>query len=219
MSGYKRGLFAITLSVVVLAGLSVALIEVASGGTHQPTSSGAPAASGAASGTNLGQAPTGSRTGKSSAISAVKLAEKGGALSLPKSMRSRVASWQAGLGGKDLAAVSRDFGDALQAAGIRQYTQMKNACIQLAGSVTTAQGGPQIPDAAMQNLYAKALADLAKGAADCRAAVTSKPSGDETVETHINGTMLRLSLSELGAGARNVFRSTAEIEILARNHQ
>lgn len=224
LSGNKRGLFWISLSLVALAGLSVALIDVASGGgTHQPTSSGAPAASGAVSGTtsrsNSGQAPTGSRTVKSSAISAVKLAEKGGALSLPKSMQSRVASWQAGLGGKDLAVVSRDFGDALQAAGIRQYTLMKNACIQLAGSVTTAQAGPQIPDAAMQNLYAKALADLAKGAADCRMAITSKPSGDETVETHVNGTLLRMSLSELGAGARNVFRSTAEIEILTRNHQ
>jgi hypothetical protein len=223
LSGNRRGLFWITLSLVALAGLSVAVIDAVSGGTHQPTSSGAPAAAGAASGStrtgNSGQAPAGSRTAKSTPISAVKLAEQGGALSVPKSLQSRVASWRAGPGGTDLAAVSRGFGDALQAAGIRQYTLMKNACIQLAGSVTTAQAGPQIPDAAMQSLYANALADLAKGAADCRVAITSKPSGEETVETHVNGTMLRLSLSELGAGARNVFRSTAEIEILTRNHQ
>jgi hypothetical protein len=68
----------------------------------------------------------------------------------------------------------------------------------------------------MQKLYAKALAELARGAANCRSAVSSKTSGDETVATHIDPTLLRLSISQLAAGARDVFRSTAEIEIASR---
>jgi hypothetical protein len=75
--------------------------------------------------------------------------------------------------------VTRLFGDALQAEGIRQYFEMKSACVQLAHSVSTAEARPQIPVGAMQMLYGKALAELAKGAADCQAAITMKP-GDES---------------------------------------
>ena len=67
------------------------------------------------------------------------------------------------------------FGDALQAGADRQYFEMKSACIQLTHGVSTAEAGPQIPVAAMQMLYGKALAELAKGAADCQAAITIEP--------------------------------------------
>ncbi len=137
---------------------------------------------------------------------------------MPTSMHSSAVNWQSGPGGTDLAAVSSQLGDALQAAGIRQYLSMKHACAQLAGSVATAEAGPQIPDVAMQKLYTKALAELAKGAADCRTAISTTPSGGESVETHLDATMLRVSMSELAAGARDVFRSTAEIEIISRQH-
>ena len=133
-------------------------------------------------------------------------------------MKSELINWQSGSGGRHLTAVSSGLGDALQAAGIRQYAPMKHACAQLAGSVATAEAGPQIPDAAMQKLYTKALTELAKGAADCQTAISSKPSGDETVAAHVDTTMLHQSMSELSAGATDIFRSTAEIEILSRQH-
>jgi hypothetical protein len=130
-------------------------------------------------------------------------------------MQSSVIVWQAGPGGKDLAAVTRLFGDALQAGGVRQYVQMRSACVQLTDSVSTAEAGPQIPVAAMQMLYGKALAELAKGASDCQAAITVN-SGNEELGTKVNATMRQQAASELAAGAEDIFRSTAEIEIASR---
>ena len=95
---------------------------------------------------------------------------------------------------------------------------MRYACTQLGSSVATAAAGPQIPDAAMQRLYTKALTELAKGAADCRAAISVKPSGDETNETNVDTTKLHQSTSELSAGATDIFRATAQIQIIARQH-
>ena len=217
----KSAWLGITLSLIVLVAVSAALIAVAAGGgTHQATSSasgGPSTAAGAAPGSiKVGQAPSGISKAKGNVPSAAQVAESGGALSLPTRMQNPAFTWQSGRGGKDLAAVSAQFGDALQMAGIRQYSEMERTCIRLAGSVATAEAGPQIPDAAMQTLYAKALAELAKGAADCRAAITSKPNGAESVETHVDATLLHLSISELAAGARDIFRSTAEIEIVSR---
>jgi hypothetical protein len=218
-SGWLR----VTLAVIAFAGLSAVLIAVLVGtGTHQTKLSG-PSAGPAPGTTTSGgiaaaNAPTGVTKAKGKVISAAKLAESGGALSLPPSKQRPAVKWQAGAGGKDLGAVSRWFGDALQARGIRQYSMMRYACAQLAGSAATAEAGPKIPDPAMQTLYARALAELAKGAADCRMAITLKPSGDETVDTRVNTALLNLSVSELAAGARDIFRATAEIEIVSRQH-
>jgi hypothetical protein len=216
----KSGWLRITLSAIAVVGLSAALIAVGfGGGTHQGASSGPRLVQGTGLGTPSGKdgrisIGTGAANGE--VISAAKAAENGGALSLPKSTQSSVVKWLSGPGGTDLAAVSNRLGDALQAAGIGQYASMKNACIQLAGSVTIAQAGPQIPVVAMQKLYAKALMELAKGSADCRIAISTKPDGEESVDAHVDARTVRLSISELGAGARDVFRSTAEIEIASR---
>ena len=206
------------LSLIALAGVALAV----GGGSHQATSGGtsaatggAPAAPGSSKASQVNQAPNGSSKAKGKVPSAAQVAESGGALSLPANMQSRVIAWQSGPGGKHLAAVTRLFGDALQAGGDRQYFEMRSACIQLTHSVSTAEAGPQIPVAAMQMLYGKALAELAKGAADCQAAITIKP-GDETLETKVNATMRQQAASELAAGARDIFRSTAEIEIASR---
>jgi hypothetical protein len=222
----------ITMSLIALAGVTVALIAVATGGgTHQANSAatgGPSATTGAAPGSSApGAAPGSSKASpahngvsksKDKVTSAAQLAESGGALSLPTNAKNLVLAWHAGRGGADLAIVSSLAGDALQAAGIRQYSTMKHACAQLAGSVSTAQAGPRIPVAAMQNLYANALAELAKGAADCRAAISSRPDGDETVQTAVNTNMLHQSMSELGGGVNGVFRATAEIDIASRQH-
>ena len=216
----KSAWIGITLSLIALVAVSAALVAVAiGGGTHQATSGGPSPAAGAALGTTKAiPAPNGTSMAKGNVISAAKLAESGGALSLPTRMQNPAFTWQSSRGGKDLAAVSTQFGDTLQMAGIRQYSEMEHTCIRLAGSVATAEAGPQIPDAAMQTLYATALAELAKGAGDCRAAISSKPNGDESVDTHVDATLLHLSISELAAGARDIFRATAEIEIVSRQH-
>jgi hypothetical protein len=225
----KSGWLRITLVLIAFGGLSAVVIGVLIGiGTHQANvstpSAGATPASTTTSGGHASPAARGgipaerSTTGttKPNIVSAAKVAESGGALSLPQSMAKPVISWQFGPGGTHLAAVSRLFGDALQAAGIRQYPEMKSACTQLTGSVATAMAGPAIPDAAMQALYAKALAELARGATDCRAAI--RLSVDESVVAHVDTTLLHQSMSELGAGAEDIFRATAEIEIASRQH-
>jgi hypothetical protein len=226
-SRFKRARVPIGLAVLMLAGLSAALVYIATGGTHQTASSGSSVSNGssvagATPGTTSpaggGTVPKGTSTTKGSVISAAKLAQNGGALSLPKSMQASVTSWQAGPGGKDLTTVSTQMGTALQAGGIRQYTAMKYACTQLASDVAAAEAGPSIPDATMQQLYTTALAELAKGAADCRSAISVTPDGDESDATHVDTTMLNQSISELSSGARDIFRSTAEIEIASRQH-
>jgi hypothetical protein len=68
----------------------------------------------------------------------------------------------------------------------------------------------------MQRVYEKALAKLAKGAAECQAAISLTQDGDESLHVHVNATLLNQSISELAAGSRDIFRSTAEIEIVSR---
>ncbi len=214
----KRTWLGIMLSLVALAGVAMAV----GGGSHQATSGGAsaatrgaPAGPGSINASQVNQAANSSSKAKGKVPSAAQVAESGGALSLPTSMQSRVIAWQSGPGGAHLAAVTRLFGDALQAGAARQYSEMKSACIELTHSVSTAEAGPQIPVAAMQILYGKALAELAKGAADCQAAITTTP-GDETLVAKVNATLRQQAASELAAGARDIFRSTAEIEIASR---
>ena len=229
----KRAWLGIALSLIALAAVSAALIAVAvGGGTHQATSGGTSAATGGAStasgGIKAPQVNQASGTSNSASgisnsktepkvPSAAQVAESGGAISLPASMHSRVVTWQFGPGGTHLAAVSSLFGTALQQRGLRQYPLMKQTCTQLAHSVPTAQAGPPIPVAAMQTLYVQALTELAKGAADCQAAITVTPDGDESVQLHVNAALLNQSLSELAAGSRDIFRSTAEVEIASRS--
>ncbi|MGD0377533.1 MAG: hypothetical protein ABSB01_23475 [Streptosporangiaceae bacterium] len=245
MPRHKTAWLRIALSLVVLAGVSAALIAVAvGGGSHQATAAGTSAATGGTSAapgsikaSPVNQAPNSSGTSpapgsiKASPVhqapnsskaagkfpSAALVAESGGALSLPANLQSRVISWQSGPGGTRLAAVTRLFGDALQAGGIRQYVEMKYSCTQLARSVSTAEAGPQIPVAAMQTAYGQALAELAKGAGDCQAAISVRSDGEDQ-QAVVTATLFGQSKSELAAGARDIFRSTAEIEIASRQH-
>jgi len=242
---HKAAWLRIALSLVVLAGVSAALIAVAvGGGSHQATAAGTSAATGGTSAapgsikaSPVNQAPNSSGTSpapggiKASPVhqapnsskaagkfpSAALVAESGGALSLPANLQSRVISWQSGPGGTRLAAVTRLFGDALQAGGIRQYVEMKYSCTQLARSVSAAEAGPQIPVAAMQTAYGQALAELAKGAGDCQAAISVRSDGEDQ-QAVVTATLFGQSKSELAAGARDIFRSTAEIEIASRQH-
>jgi hypothetical protein len=222
LSPRKNGWLWVTVSVIAFVGVSAVLIAVLIGiGTHQAKLSGpsvgaAPGTTAASGGGAVRAAPTGTSKTKNTVIPAARLAEDAGALRLPKSVESPAIRWQLGPGGTRLAALSRLFGDALQAGGLQQYPEMKSDCTQLTGSAAAAQAGPKIPDAAMQALYARALAELARGAADCRAAINLY--GDESVEAHVDAALLHLSMSELAVGARDLFRATAEIEIVSRQH-
>jgi hypothetical protein len=213
--------FWIMVSLIALAGVALAVdggsLKVTSGGTSAATG-GAPAAPGSSTASQVNQPPNSSGKAEGKVPTASQAAKSGGALSLPADMQSRVIAWQDGPGGKHLAAVTRLFGNALQAGGARQYWQMRSACIQLTRSVSTAEAGPQIPVAAMQMLYGKALTELANGAADCQAAIAVKPTGDdETVGFVVNATKRQQAASELAAGARDIYRSTAEIAIAHRH--
>jgi hypothetical protein len=149
---------------------------------------------------------------------AATLARSAGALPLPTRLTGRAVAWRAGEGGTLLAAVSREYGSATQAGGMRQYASMRYNCGLLASSVSAAQTGPPIPVPAMQKLYARALAELATAAAHCKAAISQQPDGDESIETHEDPSLFRLATSELTTGARDLYRATAEIQAARLRH-
>jgi len=121
--------------------------------------------------------------------------------------------WDAGPGGKTLAAVREQMGTAMQSAGLKLYAQMKLACAQLASEVSTAQAGPPIPDNAMQRLYAKALAGLSRAAANCHTAISIHEDGEDT-KARVNGPLLNRSRAEFAAASTKLYRATSEIESL-----
>jgi len=53
------------------------------------------------------------------------------------------------------------------------YAALGKACTREAAAVASAQAGPPVPDPAAQALFAGALADFAKSAADCQAGASS----------------------------------------------
>jgi hypothetical protein len=125
----------------------------------------------------------------------------------------QILRWDAGPGGKTLAAVGEQMGTAMQSAGLKMYAPMKLACAQLASDVSTAQAGPPIPDNVMQRLYAKALAGLSGAAADCNNAI-SEHAGDEVTEIGLNRPLLNRARVEFAAASTKLYRATGEIESL-----
>jgi hypothetical protein len=207
--------------VILLAAIATALYFAASSTSHTASSNSpsaaasAPGGSSAVSGASKSGKPTSIPPGGVSGSDALSRLGSS-ALPLPQELRGAAVKWNSGDGGKDLAAVSGQIGGVLQAGGVRQYVQMRGACVALAATVARAQAGPPIPVAAMQKLYAKSLVDLAGGASSCRAAIAQQPDGDEYVVTTQNQTKLHLAASEFSAGAKDLYRATAEIEAASR---
>ena len=203
--------------LIIVSGILVYL--VAGSGTHPD----APAAAGglpASTGTSTSPA---SRSGRSDVIppggqtGSTALAALGSnALPVPEYLQARIKSWRACRGGTAVSVVSGDLGAVTQTGGVRQYVAMKGACEALATVVRTAQTDPRIPDAAMQKLYSAALTDLAYGATECYAAISQKPDGDEYDVTSVDQPELQQAQSEFAAGAKDLYRATAEIEALGR---
>jgi len=135
---------------------------------------------------------------------------------VPRTLAATLRNWDAGRRGAALAAVSADVGNASQAAGLKLYAPMRLACVSLGTAVTDAKAEPPIPDAGMQQLYARALATLASAAADCRAGISAHPYGDEDIQTHENSAALGRSASELAAGTRELYLATVKISAVTR---
>jgi hypothetical protein len=149
---------------------------------------------------------------------AAAVARAAGALPLPKRLTAKAIAWRAGRGGALLAAVSREYGSVTQAGGMRQYATMRFNCEELASGASAAKAGPRIPDPAMQKLYSRALSELATAAANCKAAISQRPDGDESLQTHEDPRLFRLANTELSAGAGDLYRATAEIQAAGRRH-
>ena len=158
-------------------------------GTGSPTASSAPASTSVGASDSAKSAGP-AAPGRSAPVTAAGLAASGGALRLPSNERKLALGWASGPGGKKLTQVSQASGFVLQAGAVGQYGQMRYGCIHLASVVAAAKSGPPIPNMKMQKLYATALSTFAKGAADCRRAISAAPDGDESVQTHENGQLL-----------------------------
>jgi hypothetical protein len=212
-NGSRRvALIAVAIGLcVVVAGVAIAVFSspggrqegrVASAGSTQAAT--APAAQPAP--------PVASSRATSAARSASDGAAKS-ALHWPSGRTRQILRWDAGPGGKTLAAVGEQMGTAMQSAGLKMYAPMKLACAQLASEVSTAQAGPPIPDSAMQRLYTKALAGLSRAAADCHNAISIRVDGED-VSTHVNRTLLNRSRVVFAAASTKLYRATGEIEAL-----
>jgi hypothetical protein len=139
-----------------------------------------------------------------------------GAIPLPVAEQPQARTWKAGRGGVGLTAVFSQAGDVSQAAGLREYVEMKQACSKLGASVSQAQAGPPIPDAAMQAKYSKALSELGNAAADCQAGISEQPDGDEYIATTENQTDLSVSATDLAAGSTDLYQATGGISVLGQ---
>ena len=133
----------------------------------------------------------------------------------PAGRTHQILRWDAGPGGKTLAAVRDQMGIAMQSAGLKMYAPMRVACAQLASDIGTAQAGPPIPDHAMQRMYTKTLAGLSRAAADCHTAISIHEDGEHTA-AHVNGPRLNRSRMEFAAASTKLYQATGEIESLRR---
>lgn len=140
-----------------------------------------------------------------------------GPVALNPGSPSQVAAWKAGSGGTTLAEITANVGTVLMTHDARQFVQMKRVCVSLAAEVKTAGSAPAIPDPAMQNMYDKALASLAAGAANCQAAVSSHQEGDEDLITSTNSSVMATAMSQLDVGTRDLYIATWKIKALKKS--
>jgi hypothetical protein len=212
-------------SGLALAAVLALVLVFTVGGAGSPSAASSSAAGHAADGKTASKRlggdhralPPGAK--QSTVGGAAALAKSAGALPVPMRLTGRAVAWRNGQGGTLLAAVSREYGSATQAGGMRQFASMRYNCELLASSVSAAQAGPPIPVPALQKLYARALAELATAAAHCKAAISQQPDGDESLETHEDPGLFRLATAELTTGARDLYRATAEIQAARLRHR
>jgi hypothetical protein len=203
---------------LLAAGISVALL----------TSPGAPANRPVAGATSIPQAttsatpqakklapPSHSSTGRRVAAPARAVAAHGlakSAIRYPKRLRRQILRWEAGPGGKALAAVTAQMGYAMQAAGTKIYPVMRLTCTRLLSEIKTARAAPAIPDPAMRQVYRRALAGLSRAAVSCQHAIWVTGDGEDT-GYHVHNTLLNLAWAEFAAGSKVLYNATADIRM------
>jgi hypothetical protein len=208
----RRRLQLIVLGVclcVAIAGVSIAALSSPggkSGHTAAGTGSLATGKNGAAA-TSPSHSPAAPTT--TPAVTSPGLPKT--VLRYPSGLRDQVKRWKAGPGGVALSAVTQQVGVAAQSAGLGLYPQMRRTCVSLDASIQAARAAPPIPDAAMQKLYEKALAELSGAAADCQQAISEKQEGVEDIAIHENKTLLNRSRSEFAVGLKELYDATAAI--------
>jgi hypothetical protein len=196
------------------AGILVALFFSSSGQTR--TVAG-PGPHGAVASAQPGQ-PTTSAPGVTSAQSPGRRSGGGGrpaSSKLPPRIRKRILRWEAGRGGKELAAVERQIGTAMQSGGLGLYADMRTACVSLSSEVGAAAAGPPLPIAPRQRQYARTLDGISRAAGDCRGAISVKV-GDESVEMHVDRPLLSQSRREFAAMSADLYRVTGDILLVQR---
>ena len=194
---------------VVSGGAAIAVLSSHGGSTAGQVAGASSSPVAASSGTAQPTAPVAS----SRVTSGPEASSGGGAGSaqrMPPRLKHRILGWQAGRGEVALAAVEKQMGTAMQAAGVQLYATMKLACVSLASDISTAQAAPPIPDGAKQRLYAEGLAGLSRAAADCRSAISVHSDG-ESVTTHVNEALLNRSRAEFAAMSKKLYQATSEI--------
>lgn len=215
VTGNRPGRVALVVSAVCLCLIAAgaALAAISSPGGQAGPIAGAGNSTAAAGQAAQPTAPAAS----SGAVTVPGVASDGiakTALRWPPGLKHQMLRWRAGPGGAAWSQVSVRLGNAMQAAGVRLYAQMRLACVSLGSSVQAAQGAPPIPDAAMQRLYVKVLAGLSGAAADCRSAISAHSQGGDTQTIDLNKALLNHALAEFAAGSKKLYTATAEIRTL-----
>jgi len=183
----------------VVAGVLAVVAVVALAAPYLPGKVGIVSAGGAsvhAAGQGTAGAKPGPATAKPIPPTPEQLAT--GTSVAPK-LAAALRTWDRGPGGRELVQIQSDVGAALQSGGMKSYAVMKVACASTGTSVSAAAARPPIPDATMQSKYSAALSMLAKGASDCRSAITEQRT-NESVSTKENPTTLQLAQSEMNSG-------------------
>jgi hypothetical protein len=218
----SHGRWAALAASVALAGLAAACLPGSGHGTGARPGARPPGAAAAAAAGRAALAGHAALAGQAAAAGTaapgISPAGAGGVPSgapLPPRLARALTRWHNGSGGAALAAVSGRAGDATQAAGLRAYATMRQACGQVTAAVAAARAGQPIPDGVLQRRYSSALASFATAAAHCQAAISAHPRGDEGIETRQDRPALRRSMAEFAAGARELYRATARILALA----
>jgi hypothetical protein len=120
----------------------------------------------------------------------------------------RVSAWNKGPAGAALSQVTSQAGTVLMAHGVGQYPSMLQACKALSASVQAAEALPPIPDAAMQQVYAKSLAAFSSGTAKCLAGITQHSEGVEDTVTDVNQVVIQQALKHFSVGISDLYVAT-----------
>lgn len=124
-----------------------------------------------------------------------------------------VETWNSGLGGQALAAVTADSSNALMANAVGQYANMLWYCQALSVAAGNSGSAAPIPDAAMQAKYAAALSLLKLAAGNCTAGIRVVPDGVEDTVTEVNHADVNLAATELSSAMSLLYIGT---EVLRR---